>query len=158
MADRPNLKLDAIGRAVPDVDRDGLQRVALERAIRAQKQKTLASQGESTAESLTIDAADYPKYLPAVYRDASLPDKPRNVLGIAKDIPPEEMEKLLLASYAVTDDSLRDLAMRRAQAVKEWFVGPGGIAADRIFVVAPKLGGDGIEDKGVPTRVDFAMK
>jgi len=93
-----------------------------------------------------------------VYRDASLPDKPRNVLGIAKDIPPEEMEKLLLASYAVTDDSLRDLAMRRAQAVKEWFVGPGGIAADRIFVVAPKLGGDGIEDKGVPTRVDFAMK
>jgi uncharacterized membrane protein len=160
LADRPGLKLDAAGRAVPELDRDGLRRAALDRAVRTEKQKAAASQGESAPalDSLNIEASEYPKYLAAVYRDADLPDKPRNVLGIAKDIPAAEMEALLLASYRADDDSLRALATRRAQTVKDWFAGPGGIAGERVFIVSPKLGGDGIEDKGPPTRVDFALK
>ena len=43
LADRPALKLDAAGRAVPDVDRDGLKRVELDRAMRIQKQKALSA-------------------------------------------------------------------------------------------------------------------
>jgi uncharacterized protein involved in outer membrane biogenesis len=159
LADRPGLKLDAAGRAVPEVDRDGLKHAALDRAIRSEKQKAAASQGESPPlDSLAIEASEYPKYLAAVYRNANLADKPRNVLGIAKDIPPAEMEALLLASYGADDEALRALATRRAQTVKDWFAGPGGIAGERIFIVSPKLGGDGIEDKGPPTRVDFALK
>jgi hypothetical protein len=42
--------------------------------------------------------------------------------------------------------------------VKDWFAGPGGITSERVYIVAPKLGGDGIDDKGPPTRVDFALK
>ncbi|HYT98287.1 MAG TPA: hypothetical protein VEO36_13275, partial [Casimicrobiaceae bacterium] len=160
LADRPGLKLDAAGRAVPEIDRDGLKRAALDRAIRSEKQKAAASQGESAPalDSLAIEASEYPKYLASVYRNANLPDKPRNVLGIAKDIPPAEMEALLLASYGADDEALRALATRRAQTVKDWFAGPGGIAGERVFIVSPKLGGDGIEDKGPPTRVDFALK
>jgi uncharacterized protein involved in outer membrane biogenesis len=159
LADRPALKLDAAGRAVPEVDRDGLKRVALDRAMRVQKQKTLASQGGSapSVDALNIDAAEYPKFLALVYRDATLPDKPRNVIGMAKDIPPAEMEALLLASYSADEGALRSLATRRALAVQEWFVGPGGIPSERVFVVAAKLNGDGIADKGAPTRVDFAI-
>jgi len=160
LAERPGLKLDTVGRAVPDVDRDGLKRAALERAMRVQKQKALASQGESAPalEALTIDAAEYPKYLASVYRDADLPDKPRNVLGLAKDIPPNEMEARLLASYRVDDEALGALANARAQAVKQWFAGAGGIPGERIFINAPKLTAEGIEDKGAPTRVDFALR
>ena len=159
LADRPGLKLDAAGRAIPEVDRDGLKRAALDRAVRTEKQKAAGSQGESPPlDSLAVDTSEYPKYLTAVYRNANLPDKPRNVLGIAKDIPPAEMEALLLASYGADDEALRALAARRAQTVKDWFAGPGGIAGERIFIVSPKLGGDGIEDKGPPTRVDFALK
>ncbi len=160
LADRPGLKLDAAGRAVPGVDREGLKRVALDRAMLAQKQKALAAEGESAPSlaALTIDAAEYPKLLAAVYRDTTLPDKPRNVLGMAKDIPPAEMEALLLASYKIDDDALRALANRRAQTVKEWFVDQGGLAPERIFVVAAKLSADGITDKGAVTRVDFAIR
>jgi uncharacterized protein involved in outer membrane biogenesis len=160
LADRPALKLDAAGRAVPDVDRDGLKRVALDRAMRIQKQKALAGQGASApaVDTLTIDGPEHDKYLALVYRDADLPDKPRNAIGMAKDIPPAEMEALLLASYRTDDEQLRALANRRALVVKEWFVGPGAIASDRVFIVAAKLGGDGIADKGAPTRVDFTIR
>ena len=159
LADRPGLRLDAAGRAIPDADRDGLKKIALDRAMRAQKQKALVGQGGSapSIDALGIDAAEYPRLLERVYRDASLPDKPRNAIGLAKDIPPAEMEALLLASYPADDEALRSLANRRAIAVKEWFVGPGGIASERVFVVAAKLGTSDIADKGAPTRVDFAI-
>jgi uncharacterized protein involved in outer membrane biogenesis len=160
LADRPALRLDAAGRAIPDKDREGLKRVALDRALRAQKQKVLASRGESAPapETLTIEATEYDDFLKAVYHDAKLPDKPRNFFGLDKDIPKEEMEARLLASYGADDTALRDLANRRAQAVEEWLVGRGGLAADRVFVLAPKLDGTGIKDQGAATRVDFSIK
>lgn len=160
LADRPALKLDMTGRAVPDVDREGLKRVALDRAMRAQKQKALVAKGDAapSLDALTIDATERAEYLAAVYRDTNLPNKPRNVIGFAKDIPPAEMESLLLATYAADDESLRALANQRAETVKEWFAGKGGIATERMFIVAPKLSADGIQDKGAPTRVDFAIR
>jgi uncharacterized protein involved in outer membrane biogenesis len=160
LADRPGIHIDATGRAIPDIDRDGLKHAFLERALRVQKQKTMAEQGESAPplETLTIGDDEYPKLLAAVYRDTDLPNKPRNVLGIAKSIPPLEMEALLLASYRVDDEALAALANRRAQTVKEWFARKGNLPPDRVFVVAPKLTSAGIDDKGAPTRVDFAIR
>jgi hypothetical protein len=93
-----------------------------------------------------------------VYRETKLPDKPRNVLGFAKEIPPAEMESLLLASYGADDEALRGLANRRAQTVKEWLVDKGSVASERIFVMAAKLSSEGITDKGAATRVDFAIR
>lgn len=160
LTDRPGLRLDAAGRAVPDIDREGLKRVALDRALRAQKQKALIAEGESapSLDALTVDAAEYPKYLAAVYRETKLPNKPRNLLGFAKEIPPAEMEALLLASYGADEEALRGLANRRAQTVKEWLVDKGSVASERIFVVAAKLSSEGISDKGAATRVDFAIR
>jgi uncharacterized protein involved in outer membrane biogenesis/uncharacterized membrane protein len=160
LADRPALKLDLAGRAVPDADREGLKRAALERAMRAQKQKALIARGDAapSLEALTIDAAERPELLEAVYKSADLKDKPRNVIGFAKDIPAAEMESLLLKSYSVDDEALRALANERSEHVKDWFSGKGGIASERMFIVAPKLTADGIQDKGPPTRVDFAIR
>ncbi len=160
LADRPGLELDASGRAVPDVDRPGLTHARLDTALRTQKQKALAAGGESAPllEAIRIDPAEHSKYLAAAYRAASLPDKPKNWLGMAKSIPDTEMEKLLLASYAISDQALTRLANQRAQAVKAWLIGPGHVAASRVFIVAPKLGTHGITDQGPATRVDFTIK
>jgi outer membrane protein OmpA-like peptidoglycan-associated protein len=68
------------------------------------------------------------------------------------------MEKLLLASYAISDQALTRLANQRAQAVKAWMIGPGHVAASRVFIVAPRLGTQGLTDHGPPTRVDFTIK
>jgi len=158
--DRPALKLDAAGRVVPDVDREGLKRASLDRALRVEKQKVLAAEGESapSLDALTIDAGDRAKLLEAVYRATDLADKPRNFFGIAKKVPPEEMEALLLASYKVDDNALAALANRRAQVVKEWFAHEGAIAPERVFIVAPKMGGEGVKDQGAPMRVEFAIR
>ena len=113
LTDRPGLKIDASGRAIPDVDREGVKRGSLDRALKVQKQKALAADEESAPaldDALTIDAEEYPKLLTAAYRDADLPDKPRNSLGIAKSIPPAKMEPMLLASYRVDDEALAALA------------------------------------------------
>ena len=108
LTDRPALKIDATGRATPDADREGLKRAMLDRAVRAQKVKTRAGEGESTAslDAVTIDAEEYPKLLARVYADTDLPDKPRNALGMAKSIPAAEMEAMLVQSYRVDDQAL----------------------------------------------------
>jgi uncharacterized protein involved in outer membrane biogenesis len=159
--DRPQLKLDAGGRAIPDVDTEGLRRAYLDNALRAAKQKDLArSKGESAPAlaGIAIGPEDRTKYMKAVYSDTKLPNKPRNFIGIAKDIPPEEMEKLLLAGYSVDDSALRELADARAATVKEWLATKGGIPAERMFIVAPKIGRDGLKGEGAATRVDFGIR
>jgi len=157
--ERPALKIDARGRAIPDADNEGLKRAMLERAIRTQQRKTSAEDASSASsnDGKPMEAAEYEKLLAAVYKNADLPDKPRNALGIAKTVPASEMEALLLKSYPVGDEMLVALANDRAQAVKQWFA-DGGVATDRVFVLAAKVGSDGVTDKGAPTRVDFAIR
>ena len=64
----------------------------------------------------------------------------------------------MLANAQATEEDLRQLANRRAQAAKDWLVANGGVPADRVFLVAPKLDTEGIKDKGKPERVDFSLK
>jgi hypothetical protein len=160
LADRPGLKIDVAARAIPDVDGDGLRRASLERALRMRKQKDLSAAGESAPvlDEIPIGPADYAKYLKGVYGDTRLANKPRNFLGIAKDIPATEMEALLLAGYPVDDNSLRELANHRALAVKDWLASSGNVPAARVFIVAPRLDREGLKAGETPTRVDFAIR
>lgn len=156
LTDRTALKLDIVGRVDPAKDTDGLRSVAVERAIKAQKVKSMVGKGESIdVESVTVSPEERSKYLTAAYKAADFA-KPRNMIGFAKSLPDDEMEKLLETNVKVSDDDLRALAERRAQRVRSWL--DGKIASDRMFVVAPKLNADGIKDKGATTRVDFALK
>lgn len=160
LADRPGLKLDAMGRAIPDVDGEGLRRASLEQAMRIRKQKDLSAAGKPAPalDDIPIDAADYAKYLKGVYGDTKLKNKPRNLIGMARDIPATEMEALLLAGYPVDENALRELANQRSQVVKEWLTSKGNIPAARVFVVAPRLGAEGLKAGDAPTRVDFAIR
>lgn len=152
LKDRPALKVDIVGRVDPEFDRDGLRREAVNRQIREQK---LKDAGDAAEADTTVTPQEENKYLERAYKAAKFP-KPRNMIGLAKSLPPEEMRKLMETNVQVTDTDLRELAQRRANAVHVALaerVDPG-----RLFVVAPKLNAEGIKDKGKTTRVDFALK
>ena len=81
-----------------------------------------------------------------------------------KDIAPAEMEAMLLADAKIDDDALRQLANRRAQAVKDAIVATG-VQGERLFLTAPRLGNEAGsvkpavgETAGAPSRVDLALR
>lgn len=159
LLDRPGLKLDITGRIDPASDKEGIKHAQMERKIKALKLKAIVKQGgdAGSVDEVMLTPDEYQKYLKLAYKDESFP-KPRNMIGLAKDLPPQEMEKLMVTNAKVTDDDMRALADQRAQAVKEWLIHDGQIPAERVFIVAPKLDGGDIKDKGKVSRADFSLK
>lgn len=161
LTDRPALKLEITGRTDPNADRQGLKRASIDRKVRALKLKDMVARGESTeTEKVTVTPQEYPALLKRVYKDEKF-SKPRNIVGLQKDLPVEEMENLLAANTTVEDSDLTALGNRRAQAVKDWLTTTGQVQAERIFLLASKSGADSTSKEGTPaalTRVDFSLK
>ena len=97
-----------------------------------------ATAASASAAAAPLTDAETPALLKEVYRRADLP-QPRNLIGIAKDIPAGEMEALLLANIAVTEDAMRDLALQRGVAVKE-YLADKQLPPERLFLGAAKPG------------------
>jgi len=158
---RPALNLEIIGRVDPLTDLDGLKRVGIERKAKAQKLKELARKGESpkSVDDVQVAPTEYPQYLKAAYGEESFP-KPRNMIGLAQDLPVPEMEKLMMQHAKASDDDMRQLASQRAQAVRDAIVATGQAGAERLSVVAAKqfTAEERAKLKGRPNRVDFSMK
>jgi hypothetical protein len=159
LIDRPALKLDITGRVDAEADREGLKTTSLERKVKAQKLKDTVKGGAAAGalDQVTIEPGEYPKYLAKAYGEEKFP-KPRNIIGLAKDLPVPEMEQLMITHAQVTDEDLRQLANQRAQAAKDYLVETGKVPADRVFLLASKTSAEGIKDKGKPTRVEFSLK
>jgi hypothetical protein len=156
--ERPALKIDVMGRADPAVDDAGLRQEVLNRKMRALKRKdVIEKEGQPTGKDNNLSDADRTKYMEKVYKDEKF-KKPRNVVGLAKSLPPEEMQKLIVDNTPVTEDDLRNLAQRRADVVRNYLQDQSIISADRIFLIAPKLTAEGIKDKGQGSRVDLSLQ
>ena len=141
LADRPALQITVVGHSDLDAERSAYQRSRLDERVLAEKRRVLARDGQPIPGTLAVSSEEYPALLKEVYRRADIP-KPRNLIGIAKDIPQAEMEALLLASIPVTADALRDLAVARGQAVKD-FLASRALPEDRMFLGAPQLARQG---------------
>jgi hypothetical protein len=130
-----------------------------ERKLKAQKLADLAKKGESPAsvDDVVVDEKERAGFLAKAYKAEKF-DKPRNVLGIAKSLPPEEMESRMLASIQVTNDDLRQLAFARANAVKDYLTGPGKIEAARVFILEPGAKPAEPAEKVRASRVDFSLR
>jgi uncharacterized protein involved in outer membrane biogenesis len=161
MNNRPALKLDISGRVDPANDLEGLKKTSIERKVKAQKMKELVRQGTApkSVDDVQLDKAEYERYLKAAYGDESFP-KPRNVIGIAKDLPVSEMESLMLKNTKASDDDMRELANRRARAVQDRLLATGQVTTDRLSIVASKPVSS--EEKEKPkaklSRVDFSLR
>jgi hypothetical protein len=148
LTERPALQMDITGSVDAERDRAGLKRVALERKMRAQKAGAQKGGPAVAHASVSISAAEYPVLLTQVYQAEKFA-KPSNVLGLAKTLPPAEMEQLILANTTISDDDLHALGNRRAENVKAQLVRTGGIDAQRLYLVDAKTGS---------AKVEFTLK
>jgi hypothetical protein len=144
------------------------------RDVRALQRQDLAAHGGAPARGdplqgerndgpdLTVSPQAYPALLARVYKAAKFP-KPRNALGFEKDLPADEMEKLLLANHQVADAGLAELGRRRAQSIQDWLVAHGPLGAARIFIVDTPLavhaeGPDVAANTAHLSRADFSLR
>ena len=151
LTDKPSLNLDIIGREDPAFDEKGLRHEMVEDLIRHEAGNDEANADPAKAQ-MTPEQRDH--YLEKAYKHAKF-KKERNMVGLTKSQPPEEMRKLLEENMPVDQDALRHLAERRADAVRQWL--RGKVPDNRVFVSAPKLDAKGIDDGGKTTRVDFGL-
>ena len=161
LSNRPALNLEIMGRVDPTTDLEGLKRAGIERKVKAQKLKELARKGEAprSVDEVQIAPNEYPQYLKAAYGEETF-SKPRNIVGLAQDLPVPEMEKLMMQHAKASDDDMRQLATQRAQTVRDALMATGEASAERLFVVAakPYTAEERAKLKGRPNRVDFSMK
>ncbi|MBZ5640158.1 MAG: DUF748 domain-containing protein [Acidobacteriia bacterium] len=157
--DHPALKLEITGHVDPEKDREGLRRLLFDRKVKAQKAADLLKKGAAPVpvDDVAISPEEYPAYLTRAYKKERFP-KPRNFLGIAKELPVPEMEKLMLTHVEVGDGELRQLAMQRAQAAKDALLAPGRVEAERVFLVEPKTLPPEKKAKLGNGRVDFVIR
>ena len=157
--DRPALKLEIEGHVDLEKDKEGLRQYLFNKKIKAQKFKEKVKSGIAamSVDDVKIEKDEYPKYLKMAYKAEKFP-KPRNIIGIAKDLPVPEMEKLMLTHIEVKDDDLRMLASQRAMAVKDYILKSKQVEPERIFLVEPKSLQPEKKEKIRDSRIDFRLK
>jgi outer membrane protein OmpA-like peptidoglycan-associated protein len=144
LVDKPSLKLTVTGSCDPDKEHDDYLKATLEARLQKEKARERARDGQVPAVAAgaasapeVFSAAERERLLKAVYKQTDIPDKPRNLVGMAKDIPGPEMEALLKTVIPVSDDLMRELALQRGLAVRDGLVAKG-LPSERLFVGAPK--------------------
>ncbi|HWK85568.1 MAG TPA: DUF748 domain-containing protein, partial [Caldimonas sp.] len=136
LADRPALTLTVSGESRLEVERDAWKRERLQQAVRSEKRRQAIAGGAAADAEVTVGEREYSALLKEVYKRADIV-KPKNIFGLAKDLPPAEMEALLLASINVGDEAMQQLAVRRAVAVRDYLASKE-LPTSRLFLGAPK--------------------
>ncbi|MRR55211.1 MAG: DUF748 domain-containing protein [Deltaproteobacteria bacterium] len=158
LQDRPNLSIEVIGYADKENDPQGYRNEYLSRKMRSEKFLALVKEKKNlpgqTASSTEILPAEYSNYLKIVYRKEKFP-KPRNLIGMQKDLPDSEMKKLIFANTTVGDAELRKLAEERAGVVRNFLTEEGKLNQEKVFLKSDDIY-KAPGEKGKPaSRVEF---
>ncbi len=150
LADRTALKLNIEGRVDPKFDTDGYKEASLDHSITVLRHRA-EGDSDGTAKNPELSKEDYDKYLKKVYSAGDF-KKPRDMVGLAKTQPPDEMKKLILENTPVSDQDLKNLADARANAVRAYLSQEaGGLGADVYYRAEDGCRGDqgsGEDDAG----------
>lgn len=144
LADRPSLNLTLTGWADPAAERAAVQAARVEQSLLAERRRELRRQqnasGQAAAEAgaVQLSEADRQRLLRLVYQASSLPNRPRNLVGMLKDVPAADMQSMLAASKEVSEEALRQLALERAVVVRDALIAKG-VPNARLFLASPKL-------------------
>ena len=152
LQDRPALQLTVTGQADLEREKDGWRKARVDDMVQAQKRRAAIRAGGKAEEVAEVSAAEYPALLKDVYKRADI-KKPRNMVGMATDIPQAEMEALLLTSVAVPDNAMRELALARGVAVRDYLAGKG-VKIERLFLGNVKTEG---LDKDWKPRAELSL-
>ena len=159
LTDKAALKMTVTGAADPASEREAFQSAAIEtRLLTEQRREALRSGAptDATSAPFGLSAAERGRLLKLVYKETDLPNKPRNALGVAKDIPGPEMEALLKARTPVSEEAMRELALKRGIAVRDALIAKG-LPSERLFLAAPKLRTSGEADAAWTPRVQLSL-
>jgi len=168
LTDRPALKMTVTGASDPASERDAYQQALIDTRLSAEQRREALRSGAAPAASAASDAVSAPVAAPAfssdernrllkeVYKQTEIPNKPRNVFGLQKDIPPAEMEALLKTRLLVTEEAMRELALQRGIAVRDALIAKG-LPSERLFLAAPKLRVSGEDDTKWTPRVQLSL-
>ena len=149
LTERPALKLTISGWADLAHEREALQQRSLDEAIANERRRELRrqqtagtdAQAQAPLSAADLSDADRARLLKVVYGNAKLPKKPRNLIGLEKDIPASDMRALLLPSYVVDAQRIHDLALQRSVVLRDALIAKG-VPNSRIFLGAPHAGGE----------------
>ncbi|KQU83639.1 hypothetical protein ASC78_13440 [Variovorax sp. Root318D1] len=145
LTDRPTLQMTVVGTASLERERDAYQRQRLRQLAQAEKRRVAVRSGQAGTDMPPVTDAEYPELLTAVYKRADI-TKPRNMVGLAKDLPVKEMENLLLASVPVDEESIRQLAVERGAVVRDYLLAQK-LPSERLFLGAVKTAASGADWK-----------
>ncbi|HEX9023687.1 MAG TPA: DUF748 domain-containing protein, partial [Geobacteraceae bacterium] len=136
LLDRPSLKVELKGYVDRENDAEGYRRELLSHKVKSEKFLALGKAGKLKAgenvDTVQVMPEEYPRYLAAVYKKEKFP-KPRTILGLVKDLPTDEMRKLIIANTVVGKPELQALAHERVVAVMDYLVKKGNVPAERVF-------------------------
>lgn len=136
LLDRPALKLELTGYVDREKDVEGYRLELFGRKLTNEKIAALGREGAlktgENIETIQVLPEEYTTILAAVYRKEKFP-KPRNALGLVKNLPDEEMKKLIIVNIIIGEHELRTLARERVSTIMNYLVHTGGIPAERLF-------------------------
>lgn len=136
LLDRPALKIELKGYVDREKDMEAYRSELLNRKIKQEKVAVLrtkeAIKADDNIETIQVLPEEYATYLTAVYRREKFP-KPRNVLGLIKNLPQDEMKKLIIVNTFIGEHELQALGHERVVAIMSYLVGKGNIPAERLF-------------------------
>ncbi|WP_088956710.1 DUF748 domain-containing protein [Variovorax sp. HW608] len=139
--DRPGLQMTVVGTADLEHERDGYQRQRVRQLAQAEKRRAAVRAGKDAADVDALSDSEYPELLTAAYKRSDI-TKPRNMVGLAKDLPQQDMENLLAASIAVDEESMRQLAVARGAAVRDYLL-EQKVPSERLFLGAVRTKAEG---------------
>jgi hypothetical protein len=158
--DRPALKLEVTGFVDREKDPEGYRSEVLLRKMKNEKFLALVKEKKNvdgqSAETMEILPQEQSTWLKAVYRKEKFP-KPRNIIGLVKDIPDDEMRKLILAHTVVGSEELQNLARDRAVTVRNFLVDEGKLTPERIFEKKGEIFKAPEREGGSVSRVEFGV-
>ncbi|MGE8492096.1 DUF748 domain-containing protein [Comamonas sp.] len=154
LEDRPALQLTVAGQADLEREKDGWRKARIDDLVLAQKRRSAVRAGGKPEDVQAVSAAEYPALLKEVYKRADI-QKPRNLVGMASDIPVAEMETLLLTSISVPDNAMRELALARGVTVRDYLASKG-VKLERLFLGNAKTEGFG-EDKDWTPHAELSL-
>jgi hypothetical protein len=141
LTDRPTLQMTVVGTSSLDKERDAYQRQRVRQLTYAEKRRVAVRGGQTGTDVAPVTDAEYPDLLTAVYKRADI-TKPRNLVGLAKELPLKDMENLLFASVPVDEESMRQLAVGRGAAVRDYLLAKG-VPSERLFLGAVRTTASG---------------
>jgi hypothetical protein len=156
LSEKPGLKMTVTGAADPASEREAYLQTLLDQRLLAERKRELVRAGAAPEAPVVMAADDRARVLKEIYKQTDIPNKPRNAIGIARDLPGPEMESLLKTRIVVSAEAMRELALQRGLAVRDALIAQG-LPSERLFLAAPKLRASGEDDAAWSPRVQLAL-